>query len=265
MRRLVLACALAATLTPAAAQSLADLPINCALKPLQTIELSSEIPGIVKEVLVRPGAEVRKGEILMRLDTDLVRLDLDLARQKAGFTALLDAAIRRQALLEKRVDRLKRGVGQKAVSSAEYEDAVRELELAKAEIATQRQELRIAASNQARAAALLEKSEIRSPEDGVVGEELANVGESVAGGPVATLYVTRALRAEAFVPLQLLGRIGGDHRYALVVNGDRANRVPVTLDYISPVANLASKTISVFFLVDAKNVISGNSCLLEIS
>ena len=68
---------------PVLAQSLSEIPINCTLKPLKTIKLSSEIPGIVKEVLVSPGAKVSKGDVILRLDTDLLRSDLELAKKRA--------------------------------------------------------------------------------------------------------------------------------------------------------------------------------------
>ena len=249
---------------PVLAQSRSEIPINCTLKPLKTIKLSSEIPGIVKEVLVSPGAKVSKGDVILRLDTDLLRSDLELAKKRANFDSLLKAAKGRQRTLKDRLNRLKHALAQKAVSRSEFDEVFREHEVAIVDGYVQQQELNIAATNKTRAALMLAKATIRSPEDGIIGEELANVGEAVIGEPVATIFVIKKLRAEAFVPLQFLELFRKQSKHHIVVGGDADNPVEVQLDYVSPVANLASKTISIFFLVDSENLISGNSCLLKI-
>ena len=46
-------------------------PVNCTVKPIQTVELSSQIRGIVAEVYVRPGQHVKKGDAILGLDTRL--------------------------------------------------------------------------------------------------------------------------------------------------------------------------------------------------
>ena len=48
--------------------------------PLQTVELRAQVSGVVREVLVREGQAVRRGEPLFQLDDRNERANLDKAR-----------------------------------------------------------------------------------------------------------------------------------------------------------------------------------------
>jgi hypothetical protein len=50
----------------------------------------------------------------------------------------------------------------------------------------------------------------------------------------------------------------------LRIDGNDDTLIDAELDYISPVANLASNTISVYFIVDDPTVLSGSRCELKV-
>lgn len=237
-------------------------PINCTINPVQTVELSTSIAGIVEQVLVRPGDRIETGEVVARLDTELAEADLLLARTRADFAGAIRAAELQRDSLSSRVNMLEQAIESNAVSRIEYESALLEYELSIATVAQQRQDQLLAQQEVARARAILEKAIINSPVNGIVGEDLIDVGENVLNRPVATIYVTHPMRVEAFVPVALLKKIAEYPDPEIVVDGDRQNPVSVTLDYISPVANLSSNTISIYFTLESDTIIPGYKCTL---
>ena len=81
-----------------AQQALPDgMLITCALRPLQEIAITSVVPGVVAEVFVQPGQRVEAGQPIIRLDTEFAESDAELARQRAEFITLLEAAAARLA------------------------------------------------------------------------------------------------------------------------------------------------------------------------
>lgn len=239
------------------------LPINCTVKPLHQVKVSVTIPGVVAEVLVKPGQIVKAGDTLVRLDADLTRADLALAEQKAAFDAPLHAAQAQAEALSERVRRLARALKSKAISVADFEDAEMQLAQANANVAREKQILALAKFEANRARILVEKSDVRSPVDGVVGEDLVNTSESITNQPVATIYVTQMLRAEAFVPVSRSHHLRAEKPFKLIVNGRELPPDTTQLDYFSPTVNLSSDTISVYFTIRDSEIIPGHRCLLE--
>lgn len=270
IRGLALQMALGALLTlgaqaQTAAEFAARAAVNCTLKPIQTIEISSQLAGIAQTVFVRPGQRVEKGTPILQLDTDIANVELAIAQERAALTAPIETAKTRVSALRKRFARLQRAYARRVVSALEFEQAQMDLAMAQAELAQQEQQISLQKSLARRAALTVEKSTILSPASGVIGEDLARAGEQVgAAGTIGTLFVIDQLRAEAFVPLQLLPQIRDLETMTLRIDGDDSKPVTARLDYISPVANLASNTISVYFVVDDDTVLSGSRCELKV-
>ena len=257
-----------ATSTPSLAGPRAGLGVtefNCTIRPLRVVEVAAQINGVAETVLVRPGQQVRVGDPLVELDSEMTRADLRLAEARAANTATLEAARIRQAGAAEREARLKTALERRAISPAEYESAALELAMAEADILREEQALDMARLEAGRAQLLVEKARVLAPVDGVVGEDLIDPGESASGRPLATLYVNQPLRVEAFVPAAALAGFVGAGGYAIAVNDDRAAPYPVTFDYAAQLADIASGTISVFFTLEAPDVLPGSKCQISVS
>ncbi|MCF2872361.1 biotin/lipoyl-binding protein [Octadecabacter sp. G9-8] len=233
--------------------------INCAIRPLQVVEIAAPTSGIVSEVFVRPGSTVAKGDLIATFDADLINAQLAAAEVRATLTAGRDAAQAQRDALAVRVNRLRQGVARRAVSQSDLEAA--RLELATAQGALSREtDLLVLAELEAEEARIaLTKTEVRSPVAGAIGEDLIDVGESPQGRHVAIVYVNDPLRVEAYVPTPLLADFLGRDAFEIVVN--QQTTVPVTLDYVAQVADLSSNTQSVYFTLDADNILPGYQCL----
>ena len=246
--------------TPVAGQT-SGFGINCAIRPLQVVEIAAPITGIVSEVYVRPGATVAKGDIIARFDSDISEATLAVAELRATLTAGRDSAAAQRDALTEKVTRLERGVARRAVSQADLDAARLELTLAEGALNREVDILRMAELDINEARITVEKSVVRSPVAGQVGEDIIDVGESPQGRHVAIIYVNDPLRVEAYVPTSGLADFLDRSDFEIVVNGNQDALVQVTLDYVSQVADLSSNTQSVYFTLDAPDILPGYQCL----
>ncbi len=238
-----------------------SLPINCTIKPLRVVELSAPVSGVVADVYANPGDQVAVGDPLVKMDDTLLRAEYALALAKSEAVQNLRAAETRRDGLAAKANRLERAYRQKAVSAAEYEAAQLDLALAEADISKEKELLALAKLEEQRVGALLQETVISSPVSGVLGEDLIDPGEAVGQKPVVTIYVNQPLRVEAYVPSEALADFVGRDQFSILVNND-TTPVAVNFDYASQVADLASNTISVFFKLDAPEVLPGSKCIM---
>jgi multidrug efflux system membrane fusion protein len=134
-----------------------------------SLMVTSETQGLVTEVLVSDGADVRKGDVLVRLDSRIAAANL--AKDKA-------ALARDQASLEHAVNVQKRQqqlLSTDAVSKQSLEDAVTTVETAQATVALDQ------ATVDGDVVTLAQK-EIRAPFDGRLGSVGVVVGSLVQPG-----------------------------------------------------------------------------------
>ncbi len=255
----IIVSALLATTGTLSAQTL-DIGINCTIRPLQIVELAAPINGIVSEVFVRPGATVAAGDLIARFDSDISAAALASAELRATLTSGRDAAMAQRDALVARVERLERGVARRAVSQADLEAARIELALSEGSLNREIEQLRVAQMVAEEARVALSKAEVRSPVAGQVGEDIIDVGESAQGRSVAVVYVNDPLRVEAYVPTPMLAAFLDRAAFQIIVNGDNAQPIAVSLDYVAQVADLSSNTQSVYFTLQADDILPGYQC-----
>ena len=140
--------------------------------------LKTEVVGMVEEVLVRPGDRVRKGQPLVRLDTEL----LDIAVREAE--AALDKA--RLTLLDNTVpDSIVTG---KAVTGERLRNAQVRAGIGEAEVRLEKAKVD------------RERAVITAPFDGVMDQVLVTVGERLGSGQdIGRVVDLTNLRIEAAV------------------------------------------------------------------
>ncbi len=158
------------------------------VQPRRLVDVSSELSGIVREVLVDFNTPVRRGQILARLDT--ARLEAGVESARARLQAARARVVEAEATLAEKARDLERKrelVARRVappseldLAQAAHERAVAAKASAEADVAIARAELRLAEIN-------LEKASIVSPIDGVVLQRAVDPGQTVA----ATLQAPR--------------------------------------------------------------------------
>ncbi|MEQ9573505.1 MAG: efflux RND transporter periplasmic adaptor subunit, partial [Nitratireductor sp.] len=155
------------------------------------VDLTVETTGIVQDVNFGANDRVEEGQVLVVLDNNVQRADLEAARAKAQ----LDMQV-----LTRAQELLKRGVGSEtAVESAQAAATASASQVAKLE-------------------AVLAQKELKAPFSGTIGIPRVEKGQYIApGNTVATLQDLDTLRADFSVPEQNLPllKIGLPVRYGL--------------------------------------------------
>ncbi len=157
-----------------------DVSESGKIAPAFEVDIKAKVSGEVAEVHVVEGQAVKKGDLLMTVvDTDYAR-SLALAR-----VSVTEATLQLEAA-ELDAKRKQAAFASRGISEAEYDYAVRQVELAKVQRERTRVQLRTAQDQ-------LDYTRITSPIDGVVIVRNVEPGELVTAGVSATVNGEPAL------------------------------------------------------------------------
>lgn len=137
------------------------------LSPVREVQVGSQISGNIVELLADFNSEVRKGDLIAKLDTATFEADVELAQ------AELRSAEAAYNLARLRKDRSSRLKERNMISQAELDEVVAELRQADSQRDIRRSALK-------RAELELERCFILSPTDGIVISRNVDVGQTVA-------------------------------------------------------------------------------------
>jgi HlyD family secretion protein len=166
------------------------------------IRLAAQRDGVVDEVLVEEGDNVKKGQLLLTLKQDAAQLGVDLAQQEI---AQAEAAIQllqvRLQAATREAKRLEGVLTHAVVTRAEYDQARDQVTLVEAELKKARTELEISRSRLRLARYELERSVVRAPLDGQIVKRTARPGDGVSSLNITPLFLfapatPRIVRAE---------------------------------------------------------------------
>ncbi|MEM1229153.1 MAG: efflux RND transporter periplasmic adaptor subunit [Pseudomonadota bacterium] len=193
--------------------------------------LSPATSGLVVELLVDAGARVAKGDVLLRLDSELARYQLqrDEADERRARQAVADA---KRRLLELRELARRQTVAQTTVRDLESEVVEDEADLARAE----------AIARLSRAT--LARHELLAPFAGVVGQRLTDLGEWITpGGAVLELVSLEDLYIDMQVAESFLGDIKIGMPMTLTLPGrEGRSGIDATVATIVPVTDPTART-----------------------
>lgn len=150
------------------------------LTPSETVELASETPGVVDEILFDRGARVNKGDIVARLRLTVIEATIRLAKAQVSFA-------------QRKVTRNENLAEKKMISSHEMDEIETEVELARLRVEE--------------AQAEKQQRIIKTPVSGVITERMSGPGENVGEKPIMNIAQLDPLFVEVTVPLQLFGSI----------------------------------------------------------
>jgi membrane fusion protein, multidrug efflux system len=205
----MLPCLLVATgiAAPANAQEQSD-KFLCLIQPKMTLKLGTQVPGLIREMLVDRGAVVKKGDVIARLESGVEAAAVLLAEARASNESSVrsgQAKVDYQKRKEERMKALRKNdtVAFSAADEAETLARVAENELEEAKI-----NLQMAQTDLVRAREVLNQRVVRSPIDGVVMARTLGPGEyAFDQGHLVTVAQIDPLYVEVYVPLKQFGRI----------------------------------------------------------
>jgi RND family efflux transporter MFP subunit len=240
-------CLLCAPLLLACAAAHAADEYDCLIEARQMVEIRSPVEGLLESVRVQRGELVRKGQVIVTLESGPERAALAIARSRAAMTGPVEAARARVEFAKTKERRQEELFRQNYVSSSALDEARTERKLADSELRVALENQKLADLEVQRAEQLLEMRTIRSPFDGVVVDRLLDPGEFAATNikePILKLAQIDPLNVEVVLPAAMFGRIRrGDRAQVLPETSDR--RYPAEVSIVDRVIDGASGTFGV--------------------
>jgi membrane fusion protein (multidrug efflux system) len=186
--------------------------------PSEVVKVSSQVPGILEEVAVERGDQVKKGQILARLKSGQEKASLELARANVEF-------------LKRKTERNAELARKKLISAHENDEIVTELRKAELQLEEVEEKLKLRT--------------IQSTIDGVVTERLMAPGDYVGEAPILKLARLDPLKVEVIVPARRFGStrkgMKAEVRPELPVGGVYVGKVTI----VDKVIDAASSTFVV--------------------
>jgi RND family efflux transporter, MFP subunit len=183
----------AVTAQAAAAEEWSEVvPAVGTLKAVNGVDISASVSGLVKEIAFQSGQTVRKGQVLLRLDSDVEQSDLRSAQADSDLARI--SAVRQRTL-----------VRTEAVSQAAVDKAEAELKVKESKVAGLR--------------ATIDKKTVLAPFDGVLGVRKVDLGEYVQPGqPIVNLQDLSVMLADFTVSQKDLALVQVDAPIAMTTD-----------------------------------------------
>ena len=182
-------------------------------------DLAFDVAGLVASVDVKSGADVKKGQVLIKLVDDQDRATL-ASLQAAAQLAKLTA------------DRSKQQLAVQAISKAQYDTDMANLKSAQANAAAQQ--------------ALVEKKTLRAPFAGRVGIITANAGQYIsAGTAVVTLQQLDPVYVDFTVPQSSLATLRTGGNVDVTADAFKGKAFAGKISATDPKVDLATRNVGV--------------------
>ena len=246
MKRMSVICGLSLVVIAAQAQ---DKGHECLIEPWQRVEVRSPVEALIESVPVDRGSRVKKGQILVTLDSGVERAALASARYRAVVEGAVRSAESRVAYARGKHQRREELKKQNFISGQDRDDALAEMQIAEAGLTEAREDLAAAALEARRLEELLRQRKLKSPFAGVVTERLQHPGELAQTGETARailkLAQTDHLRVEVVLPAALYGTIKVRQNADVDAETPLKGRYKAVVQVVDGVVDSASGTFGV--------------------
>ncbi len=186
---------------------------------VQGVMVSTDLPGIIREISFKSGTPVKKGQELVKLDTtqEVAQLNAARARQDLGKVNLN----RNGELLKKRV-----------ASQSDYDAAAAEYKQA------------TAASREIEA--LIERKTIRAPFDGLLGIREVDLGQYLmSGDEVVPLQSLDPIYVDFSLPQQTLGQLEVGRTVEVTADGLPGTKFTGEITAVDPNVDASTRNVRV--------------------
>ena len=195
---------LAALLLPVGPVLAETVEYDGLIKPYLVIDLGAPDEGIVAHVDVDRSSPIKKGQVLIELESSVERAAVEKAKAVAAFDSEIDLQQAQLAFARRVYQRVST---LEAVSIHKKDQAATEILLTGNRLEKAREKITLARLELKKAQAALARRSIKSPIAGVVVDRYVSPGEYVNSQPLLRVAQIDPLRVDVIVPAQLFGRI----------------------------------------------------------
>ncbi len=225
--------------------------------------VSSKITGKVREIMIEEGQRVEAGQVMATLDPIDANAQRDLAQsQVLAARSQIDGVRAQLRDADSNAARLGALVGQKLVSRAQYEQAVAQRDVLRAQVSTAQRNAQVASDSLRISEHGVDNTIVRAPFAGVVIAKAAQPGEIVsplsAGGGftrtgIGTIVDMDSLEVEVEVGEAFIGRVKPGMATETVLNAYQDWKIPGKVIAIIPAADRGKATVKVRVGIDARD------------
>jgi RND family efflux transporter MFP subunit len=220
-------------------------------EPDLEIKIAAPENGVLATMQVKEGQKVEKNQALATLDNRVLEASLIIAKAKQSLSGKINSASATQRLHQSRLERLKPLLEQGAAQQTEIDQTRAELEVAKANVQTAKEEQHINSLEVKQIEAQIERRILRSPIEGIVTEIHKKMGESVTGGTTAndqhvlTLVRVNPLIVTIHVPTAVAMNISIDQKAQIQFPDYSVEPASGQVFFVSPITNAGSDTVKI--------------------
>ncbi|HET7792229.1 MAG TPA: efflux RND transporter periplasmic adaptor subunit [Rhizobacter sp.] len=235
---------------------------NGTLQPTRSVNIGSELSGTVSRVLVDVNDRVKKGQVLVELDT--AKLSDQILRSRASLASARAKVAQATATLKEaqgnlaRLEEVAQLSGGKVPSKAELDTGRATAERAAADEAAARAAVADAQAALSTDETNLKKASIRSPTDGVVLTRTVDPGNAVAASLQAVTLFTIAedltqLRLQVSVDEADVGAVQVGQKASFTVSAYPGRKYPASVTRVAFGSTITENVVTYVTYLDVDN------------
>jgi RND family efflux transporter MFP subunit len=222
------------------------------LRALRRSKVATEEPGLVIEFPVREGDRVATGDVLARLDSRRLSLELDALKADAqAVESLIEERTANKVWRERELELYRRSLERGAANMKEVLDAESEAGMARARVTWAERQRQVLGARAELLQERLADMTIRAPFDGVVVIRHVELGEWVGEGDAAVELVSTG-RVEAWldVPQRFYGAVSGA-QVSIALRVEATDQtISVTNRRVIPVVDPKARSFAIVAAID---------------
>ena len=226
------------------------IEVTGSLEPKFSVDVKTQIPGLVKQVMVSEWVHVKKGQALVRID--VAETEALVKRSEAGIVSAKANRIQAEVVAHRAERELARIIKLKESGLATQQtldDARSEAEAAKARVGVAEAQIRVSEEEYRQGAARQAKGLVVAPIDGIVALRDVNVGDlasdAAAAKPIFRIVDNRLLNMTATVSSTDSGRIKVGQPLEFTVDSQPGRTFAGKVMYINPELSSADRSLKV--------------------
>ena len=212
------------------------------IEPYVVVNIGAPVEGVVAEVTVDRSSSVKKGQILVEMESSVERAALEKAKVMATFDGEIGLQQTQLAFAKRSHNRFRK---LKAIANHDKDQAATEIIRVGHRLKQARENRTMARFELKKAQAILNRCSIKSPISGVVVERYVSPGEYVNSQPLLRVAQIDPLRVEVIVPSQMFGRIFPGMTATIVPELPQYGEQIATVTIVDKVIDAASSTFGV--------------------
>lgn len=210
--------------------------LSCLVNPSKVVNVASPVPGVVDELYIKKGDYLSKGQVILKLNSEIEKVSLRSAQVQVEF-------------FKRKLHRNDELLKQKLVSELEQDEL--KIDLLQAELKMNEVESTLALKT------------LKSPLSGVVQKKMVEAGELVGQKPVLQILQLNPLYIEVIFPKAFYEQMNlGRHLSFVTSLGSKQQHFSGKVIVKDPIIDVASETFGVRVQVanPGYEIVAGQKC-----